>query len=237
MIKDLILQNKVSNRVLLNTRLYQLRKLGLFKNTNLSSFVKNIVFISALFTNLIKNIFTKLLYVITIYFIIKKINGTYNPSVFINAFIFLGLFGAIINSKILQTSKSKYHNVILLNMDCKSFTISDVFSTIIFGTIFQFVSFIITNSYLKLSFNTIILLTIFYMTIKIIGEGFSILYYKKTKKTFISNTVLYFVVLGIILVSLILTSVFKVFISNQILIYLVILSSVLSIFSIIYILN
>ena len=73
------------------------------------------------------------------------------------------------------------------------------------------------------------------MTIKIIGEGFSILYYKKTKKTFISNTVLYFVVLGIILVSLILTSVFKVFISNQILIYLVILSSVLSIFSIIYI--
>ena len=37
MIKDLILQNKVSNRVLLNTRLYQLRKLGLFKNTNLIS--------------------------------------------------------------------------------------------------------------------------------------------------------------------------------------------------------
>lgn len=235
MIKDLILQNKVSNRVLLNTRLYQLRKLGLFKNTNLSNFVKNIAFISVLFTNLIKGILTKLLYAITIFIIIKKINGTYNPSIFINTFIFLGLFGAIINSRILQTSKSKYHNVILLNMDCKTFTLSDVFSSIIFGTIFQFLAFLMTNIYLKLSLNTIILLTIFYMTIKIVGEGFSILYYKKTKKTFISNTVLYFVVLGIVLISLILTSIFKIFISNQILIYLVIICSILSIFSIVYI--
>lgn len=234
MIKDLILQTKVSNRVLLNTRLYQLRRIGLLKNTNLSSFVKNIVFASALFTDLIKNLFTKLLYIIAIYYIIKKV-GTYNPSIFINSFIFLGLFGAIINSKILQTSKSKYHNVILLNMDCKSFTLSNVFSSIIFGTILQFITFLVLNSYLKLPFSTTILLTIFYFVIKIVGEGFSILYYKKTKKTFLSNTVLYFIVLGIILVSLILTSVFKVYISNQVLIYLVIISSVLSVFSIIYI--
>lgn len=234
MIKNLVLQNKVSNRVLLNTRLYQLRKIGLLKNTDLSNFVKKIVFISAIFTNLIKDLLTKLLYLITIYFIIDKITK-YNPSIFINSYIFLALFGAIINSKILKTSKSKYHNVILLNMDCKSFTISDVFSSIVFGTIFQFITFIIFNSYLKLSFSTIILLTIFYMTIKIVGEGFNILYYKKTNKTFLTNTVLYFTVLGLIFLSLILTSVFKVYISNQILIYSVIILSVLSIFSIVYI--
>ena len=106
MIKNLVLQNKVSNRVLLNTRLYQLRKLGLLKDTNLSSFVKKIVFISAIFTNLIKDLLTKLLYLITIYFIIDKITK-YNPSIFVNSYIFLALFGAIINSKILKASKSK----------------------------------------------------------------------------------------------------------------------------------
>ena len=73
MIKNLILQNKVSNRVLLNTRLYQLRKLGLLKNTNLSNFVKNIVFVSTIFTNIIKRLFTKVLYIITIYVIVKKL--------------------------------------------------------------------------------------------------------------------------------------------------------------------
>ena len=234
MIKNLILQNKVSNRVLLNTRLYQLRKLGLLKNTNLSNFVKNIVFVSTIFTNIIKRLFTKVLYIITIYVIVKKVTGTYNSNILINSFFFLALFGAVINSKILQTSKSKYHNVILLNMDCKSFTLSEVFSSIIFGTIFQFITFIIANSYLKLSFTTIILLTIFYMVIKIVGEGFSILYYKKTNKTFITNIPLYFTVLGLIFLSLILTSIFKVYISNQVLLYLIIICSVLSIFSIIY---
>lgn len=237
MIKDLLLQSEVSSTVNINTRLYQLRKLGLLRKTNINSFTKKIIFLSTLFTELIKRILSTGIYISTIYFIIKKLTGNFNSNIFINVFIFLSIFGAIINSRILKTSKSKYHSVILLNMDCKSYTLSDVFSNIFLTSTIQFFVFILLNSYLKLSLNSIILLTLFLFLIKIVGEGFNLLYYKIKKNTYLNNTVLYFIVLIILLSSPIILSWFKIYISNEILLYIILGLVLLSIISILEILK
>ena len=237
MIKNLLLQNELSSTISINTRLYQLRKLGLLRKTNLNSFTKKIIFLSTIFTELIKRILTTGIYISTIYFIIDKITGKFNYSIFINVFIFLSIFGAIINSRILKTSKSKYHSVILLNMDCKSYTLSDVFSNILLSSIIQFLVFILLNSYLKLPFNSIILLTLFLFLIKIVGEGFNLIYYKIKKNTYLNNIVLYFIVLIILLSCPIILSIFKIYISNKLILYTNLGLVLLSIISILEILK
>ena len=232
MIKDLLLQSEVSSTVNINTRLYQLRKLGLLRKTNINSFTKKILFLSTLFTELIKRILSTGIYILTIYFIIKKLTGSFNSNIFINVFIFFSIFGAIINSRILKTSKSKYHSVILLNMDCKSYTLSDVFSNIFLTSVIQFFVFILLNSYLKLSLNSIILLTLFLFLIKIVGEGFNLVYYQIKKNTYLNNTILYFVVLIFLISCPVVLSIFKIYISNRIILYTNLVLVLLSIISI-----
>ena len=69
MIKDILFKSKVEMTMLLNSRLFQLKKLGFVKDSNISSFTKNIAIFSGAFINIIRNLALNLFYFFNIYLI------------------------------------------------------------------------------------------------------------------------------------------------------------------------
>ena len=234
MIKDILFKSKVEMTMLLNSRLFQLKKLGFVKDSNISSFTKNIAIFSGVFINIIRNLALNLFYFFNIYLIIKLINKEFNPNIFILVYIGLTIFGSLINSKALKTSNTKYHSIILLNMNTKSYTLSDIFSNVVLSFIFQFVSFLILKSKLEIGLSLIFNLTLFMMFTKLIGEVFSISYFKRFKNLFLNNTILYFGILIFLIVGSVILSVFKCYISLDLLVYINLILMVFSIISVIY---
>lgn len=237
MIKDILFKSKVERTILLNSRLYQLKKIGFIKNSNISSFTKNIAFFSGVFINIIRNLVLNLFYFFSLYLVIEVINKKYNSNIFILFYIFLTIFGSLINAKAMKTSNTKYHSIVLLNMDTKSYTLSDVFSNVILSFLFQFVSFIILKSKLEIEVPVIIILTLFMVFTKLIGEVLNILYFKRFKNSFLNNTILYFGLLIFLIASPIILSVFKCYISFNILLYTNLFLMVFSIISVLYLIT
>ena len=56
MIKDILFKSKVEMTMLLNSRVFQLKKLGFVKDSNISSFTKNIAIFSGVFINIISGV-------------------------------------------------------------------------------------------------------------------------------------------------------------------------------------
>ena len=219
MIRDILFKNKVDKTILINSRIFQLKKIGFIKKDDISSFEKNIAIISGVFINILRNLAINLFYFYNIYLIISFITKNSVSNIYTNLYIVLSVFGALINSKILKTSNTKYHSVILLNMDTKSYTLSDIFSYISLSFVFHFISLFILRNKIGFSISNILILTSFMVLIKILGEIFNLLYFKKKKNTFLNNTILYFSILIILLLSGILLSYFNYFISFKILFY------------------
>ena len=225
MINSFIIQNKIAINTLINSNLYMLRKLGLVKKEDIDPFIKKIALLSGIFLNIIREIIFKVLYLYIIYFCIKLINGKYSINIFTNSFIVLAIFGALINSKILKTSKNKYHLVILLNMDCKKYTILDIISNLVL------------SKYLKISFTLNILLNIFMILVKIIAEALNMLYFKLKKDIFLNNTSLYFIILIFLLSLVFITSKLNLFIGIKEILIINMFLVIISIISLIYILK
>ena len=237
MIKDILFKSKVEKTMLLNSRLFQLKKLGFVKEGSISSFTKSIAIFSGVFINIIRNLVLNLFYLFTLYLLIEVINKKFNSNIFVLFYISLTIFGSLINAKALKTSNTKYHSIILLNMNTKSYTLSDVFSNVIFSFIFQFVSFLILKQKIGIGFSLIICLTLFMIFTKLIGEVVNILYFKRFKNSFLNNTVLYFGILIFLIVSAVLLSVFKCYISLNILFYINLILMALSIISVVYLIT
>lgn len=216
---NILLQNKINMLTTINSVLYGLRKLKITKKENIPSFLKKIIYIITIILNIVRIIFIKIVYLYIIYFLIKLINGKYNYHMFINYFIFLSVFGSIINSRIISTSKAKYHSIILLNIDSKKYVISDILFNIITTFLFQIITFFLLNQVVSLlPVKYILLLSIFISLIKLVGEWINLLYYKLKHNIILNNTVLYFLILIILISIPTILSITKVFITkNQIL--------------------
>lgn len=237
MIKDILFKSKVEKTMLLNSRLFQLRKLGFIKDNEISSFTKNIAIFSGVFINVIRNLLLNIFYFFSLYLIIEVINKKFNSNIFVLFYIFLTIFGSLINSKALRTSNTKYHLVVLLNMNTKSYTLSDIFSNVIISFIFHFIALLILKTKLGLGTYFIISLTLFMAFTKVIGEVFNILYFKRFKNSFLNNTILYFSIFGLLILVGVLLSIFRCYISLNTLVYTDLILMVFSIISSIYLIR
>lgn len=237
MIKDILFKNRLDRTMLINSRLFLLRKMGFVKTDEVTSFTKRIAIISGVFINILRTLSINIFYFYTLYFIIKIISKDFNSYIFINMYIFLSVFGSLINSKVLKSSNTKYHSIVLLNMNCRSYVLSDIFSNLVFTFIFHLLSFLILSKILSISFSIILLLCIFMTLLKSLGEVFNLLYFKRFKNTFLSNTILYFLLLILLITGGVVLSIFKIYITKKVLIYLVLSLILPSIISIIYLVN
>ena len=188
----------------INSFIYMLKNIPILEDliTNdiySSKIIKKIVRIIIILFDILRAIFLKFFY----FFIIFAGSYYFFPNHFVYAFFHIyfifTIIGLFINNKILNTSKKKYFSIIIFNMDATKYFRTNLlwnqFTNLVLNSIC-----IIFFGYLLLSPIKYILslITISFMA-RLIGEALSIMFFKKYKYIWYSNTRLYFSILIILL--------------------------------------
>ena len=84
-----------------------------------------------------------------------------------------------INPSILSTSTKKYFSIILFNMDAKKFMKASFIWTLFLSFILNSLGFLTLSSFLNYSVLEALCLILFSTTARIVGDAFSVYYYKK----------------------------------------------------------
>lgn len=189
-----------------NSFLYLLRKLPLIgkKIPQKIYSVKIIKIIAGIISVLIKialSFTTKYLYLFLMLVMPLSALHLYNKDAFIITFIIFSIIGSLINNEILQATPTKYYACILMRMDAQKYAISNY----IFYLIKIFVTYLpalfVFGLSLSIPWYIIILLDLFVILIKPIGEMIELFFYK-TKKIVIGNDFKVNVIIGIVGIAL-----------------------------------
>ena len=199
MINTLKTSFKIDMAYATNSFIYILRKLPILKDLitydayNSKLLKKIIRFISLIFS-FGRMLAYKFLYFFVIYGIANYIDERFIKYNFIHIYFILALLGIFINNRMLNPGSKKYFSVILFGIDAKVYSIShflyDLFITTILNTIVMF----IFNGIIHIGIKNCILLIVISTLCRIIGEAFSIIFYKKYRFLFNSNTKLFMIV-------------------------------------------
>ena len=187
-----------------NSTIYSLRKLKIFNNIiSYSAYknktVKKIVGLIALLLTTLKNIIFRLIYFLVLYLINYKLFNN-NYKAFIYIFIICCIIGMLINNKLLITDNKKYTALVLFNINQKLYLRTLLNIELFNNFIFNLLIFIPIKHLLDIPIGIIIILLIFNMLTKIIGEASNILFYKKRNYLWQENSTLYFTSLIILLI-------------------------------------
>jgi len=178
--------------------LYRLTKIPFFKKYNLykSECTKRVVQILAFICTFFRMIFSKFMYLGTIYALSLFLFSSLNGEVFAHIYLFLAIIGCFINAKILSVGKKKYYSVILMNMDAREYTLAYFIYDMVTMFFFSFLSLSFFYSvFFQTSFLIPLLLSLITVFLKIIGEGIAIWFYRKYGYFLIYQTSLYFLIL------------------------------------------
>ena len=238
MIDTLIKTLEIDIAYSVNSFIYTLRKLPVLKDllTNdiySSKILKKIIGFIGIIGSLIRVIIIKIGYFFLLYFISKYIFPSKIAKYYIHIYIVFTIIGMFINNKLLNTSKKKYFSIILFNMDATNFFKATLIWNNITNLVLNTICFLIINLYLKLPISIIAYLITLSFTTRLIGEALNILFYKKYKYIWYTNTKLYFSLL-IILLTLTLLPYLNLFIGTNTIIILVMTSIIGMIPSIFY---
>ncbi|MBE6158018.1 MAG: hypothetical protein E7160_04415 [Firmicutes bacterium] len=194
---------KIDTIYAINSFIYALKKLPIFKdlfvgnNIYKSRKAKNIIGFLGVVLSSIRMILSKVIYIGIIYLIASYISKDNTNNIFIHMYFFLTVLGIYINNKLLSTSTKKYFSIVLFNMDAKKYLKSDL----VFNTITSFIINFITL-YILIGFKYGIVLSIFSLFSRFIGEALSIKYYKKYNYLAIFNMKIYWpILIGLLLVT------------------------------------
>ena len=241
MLSSLIKSIEIDIVYSMNSFIYQLKRLPIFKDLFTEDIYKNTTTKKVLGTigvtlYSIKAILLKFLYFYIIYYISIKAFKNTSKETFIHVYFFLTVIGMFIHNRLLDPSKKKYFSIILFKMDATKFFRGYLFfnqiKILFWNTIFLF-SF---SSILKIPITYTILLIIFSFFARLIGERGLIIFYKKYHYMWYSNTKLYFpIVLSIFSLSLL--PIINIYLSFNTLMIVTIISIFLGILSLIYLIK
>lgn len=226
-----------------NSFIYILRRLPILRDlftddVYKSKVIKSIVgFFGSLFS-LARALFLKFMYFFVIYFLSFKFFKSSMVSTFFHIYFFLTILGMFINNKLLNTSKKKYFSIILFNMDATKFFRANIFWNLLTNMIFNIIIIYIFIDKLLIA-PTIyytVLLIVFTMLIRIIGETLNIIFFKKYNYIWYTNSTLYFSILVVLLGSCLLPF-FKINIPIRVIEITTLVLIPLSIISLIYLLK
>ena len=201
MIKTLLKSFEIENAYTVNSYIFILRKLPILKDLltddaySSVTLFKIISIFCILFTFFTKA-FLKFMYYFTIFFICYKLFPNNFIKSYFHIYFFLTLLGMFINNKLLNTSKKNYFSIILFNMDATQYFQATCFSNTVINFILNSVYIILFNHMLMTPNIIYSIILILYTTfIRFIGETLNILYYRKYKYIWYSNSTLYFIIL------------------------------------------
>lgn len=226
-----------------NSFIYVLRKLPILKDLFTNDIydnllLKKIVGIVGLIISMARAFAFKLLYFFIIYFVSSKLFSNIKTESFFHMYFFLTILGMFINNRLLNTSKKKYFSLIIFNIDDSLYLKTDIIHSIIKSIILNSIVIYIFISTIDIPNKIIItlLLTIFTVCIRLIGEVLNIIFYNKYNYIWYNNTPMYFtILLSIILISLL--PYFGIFIPLHIIKIIIIIIIPLGIISFIYLMN
>ncbi|MDO4996647.1 MAG: hypothetical protein Q4E69_05660 [Bacilli bacterium] len=233
MIKCLYQSLKIDTYYAVNSFLFFLRKLPIFKDlitddVYKSSGLKNIIGIIGLILSLGRMFLFKFIYYVVILLVASKVSN--NTITFYHILFIMSLLGLFINNRLLNVSMKKYLCIVIFNMDSKKYLLSNLFWVSITNLIFNSICLFILGDNLFLNILFVVILFIF----RIIGEAFNIAYYRSCGDFWYNNTVLYFsILIGLLLCCL--TPLIGFYINTDIIVVSLIIGLIISIYSFIYI--
>lgn len=239
MINMIINSFKFNNAYNKNAFIYRLRQLPIIGkkipkdlyNDYLLDILINLVF--GIYS-IIKPFIGKFIYLLL--FIGLPMSYFSNPDTFLNIFVFLTIIGAFCNTDIFNPSKSKYYSVVLMRMNTKKYVLSSLTSFLLKVGISFYPSLILFGIYYEVNLFILLLLPIFVVSMKLIGNFCLLKYYEKTYKVINENN---FALVGSVSIICIILAYLLPYlgysINNLIFIIIFIISLVLGILSLRYI--
>ena len=241
MINTLKTSFKIDMSYATNSFIYILRKLPILKDlitedAYTSKGLKRFVRIISLFLSFIKMLAYKFLYVFIILGFANLLGERFVSYNFIHIFFIFTVLGIFINNRLLNPNSKKYFSVILFGIDAKLYIISNFLYDLFITTILNIIVLLSINGITHIGIKTTALLIIICLLCRIVGEAFSIVFYKMNKYLFNSNTKLY---MSISIIFLILSALpfVGIIILPKLISLLLIPLAILAIISFIYILK
>lgn len=238
MIKTLIINLKIDVAFSVNSFIYALRKLPIFRDlftddVYKSKNLKRIIGLIGLVLSFLRLFLRKGLYFLILYLICNYISPNNLVKAFIHVFFVFSIIGLFVNNKLLIPGRKKYTSIVLFNMDASKYMRAIFWYNLFLIFIFNTVLLILFRNYINYSLIDILLLLMSTIVTRIIGEAFNIWFYKKYQYLWHNNTLLYFSILILLLLVSFLPF-FNIFISRNLMIILLGILFILSIIGFIY---
>lgn len=238
MSRSLKMSLKIDMTYAINSFIYVLSKLPIFRDLITediykSRVLKKCVGILGIILSLGRMFCYRLLYFLVIYIISNIICPNNISKAFIHIYFVFTIIGMFINNKLLNVSTKKYFSIVLFGMDAKEYMKSSLRWDLFLSLILNSLGFLVFSLVLKLPFISCLVLVLFSLFIRVVGEGLNLCFYKKFNYIWYNNTTLYFIVLGILLAISILPY-FSIFVSFNGLVLGMIISFVLFILGMVY---
>ncbi len=233
----------IENTYTINSFIYILSKLPILKDliTNdiyKSKIIKGFIGVFVRLFILARAIFLKFMYYFLIFFITYKMFFSTMVSSFLHIYFVLTILGMFINNKLLNTNKKKYFSLLLFNMDATEYFRANIFYNIITNTILNTACITIFVYYFLAcpTYLHCIMLIIFTLCARLIGEMMNIMFYRKYHYIWYTNNSLYFTVLVICIGSCFLPFL-KLFIPLKAMYIITLLSTIMGMISLVYLLK
>jgi len=135
--------------------------------------------------SIIKPFLGKFLYLLL--FLVWPMDYFKNPNTFIHIFVFLTLIGGVFNAYLFNPSKEKYYSIVLMRMNAKKYAVSNLISFLTVTCISFYPSVIFWGLFYEVNLFILILLPLFVVGVKLLGNFVLLKYYDKTKKVLSEN--------------------------------------------------
>ncbi len=240
MINTLKMALKIDLTYAINANAYQIKRLPIFRNIfnggRYDFKLKKFARVLSILLSALRFVFYRLLYFFVLYYISSLINSSNVTKTFIYIYFIFTFIGMFINNNVLSTNKKKYFSIILFNMDAKKFMKATFVWSLFLSLILNCLGFLVLSLFLDYSFLDCLILILFSMCARVVGEVISVFFYKKKGYLFTANYKNTLVVLFIFF-ALASLPFFNIFISNVVIYYTFFIFLILSVFGCIYLMN
>lgn len=200
MINCLIKSLEIDIAYSVNSFIYTLSKLPIFKDLITediysSKFIKKIVGIFGVLFSIGRVLALKFLYFFIIFYVSTKYFESSMIKTYFHIYFVFTIIGIFINNKLLNTSKKKYFSLILFNMDATEYFRANIFWNSLTSTILNSLCIFFFNGLLMAPIKYSIVLILYTLFARWIGETLNIIFYRKYKYIWYSNTKIYFTIL------------------------------------------
>ncbi len=201
MIKMIITSFKFNNAYYANTLIYRLKQLPLIgkyipKSLYSNDGLKILFNIIVSLYKIIAPFVGKFIYIYLL--MVMPIEQSNDPNTFLTVFVFLTLVGAFCNTGMFNPTKEKYYSIILMRTNAKKYALSSLMYFLFKILISFYPAVIIFGLLLKVNIFILLLLPIFVVLMKLIGNRLLLMYYEKKNKVLNENN---FVLFGIVSVT------------------------------------